>query len=69
MDNKGIIITKKEEGDEVSQEEIQRIRDILKEQAIKLGGQLYERCDEMNTFKAQVAKIIEESEKKKLKDK
>jgi hypothetical protein len=65
MDSKGIIITTKDEGDEVTQEEINRIRDILQEQAIKLGGQLYERVDEMNTFKAQVAKIIEKGEQKK----
>jgi len=65
MDSKGIIITTKDEGDEVTQEEINRIRDILQKQAIKLGGQLYERVDEMNTFKAQVAKIIEKGEQMK----
>jgi hypothetical protein len=65
MDPKGIILTTKDEGEEVTQEEINRIRDILKEQAAKLGGQLYERVDEMNTFKAQVAKLIEKEEQKK----
>jgi hypothetical protein len=65
MDPKGIILTTKDEGEEVTQEEINRIRDILKEQAAKLGGQLYERVDEMNTFKAQVAKLMEKEEQKK----
>jgi len=65
MDPKGIILTTKDEGEEVTQEEINRIRDILKEQAAKLGGQLYERVDDMNTFKAQVAKLIEKEEQKK----
>lgn len=65
MDPKGIILTTKDEGEEVTQEEINRIRDILKEQAAKLGGQLFERVNDMNTFKAQVAKIIEKEEQKK----
>jgi len=65
MDSKGIILTTKSDGEEVTQEEINRIRDILKEQAAKLGGQLYERVDEMNTFKSQVAKLIEKEEQKK----
>lgn len=59
------ILMKKEGESEITQEEIQIIRDILKTQAIQLGAQLYERCDDMNTFKAQVNKIIEKSEKKK----
>lgn len=66
MDIKGIIKTENEE--ELDEQDIQKIRDILKEQALKLGGQLYERCDEMNTFKAQVAKILENSEMKKKQD-
>lgn len=65
MDPKGIILTTKDEGEEVTQEEINRIRDILREQAARLGGQLYERVDEMNTFKAQVAKLFEKEEQKK----
>lgn len=62
MDNRGIINTITEKDGETTEQEIQMIRNILKEQATKLGGQLYERCDEMNTFKAQVAKIIEKTE-------